>query len=305
MSSPIVFVCGATGTQGGALTHHLLQKGIKVQAITRDINSTTAKNLLSLGVSLTEGNFDDEQCLLRGMTGCTTLFLNLTPDPTNPTGELDQAKRILGVAKQVGINQVIYTSALGTTNPERLRHWNPNSFVGMIVLGKQVIENQVRDSGFEQWTILRPGNFMSNFLDPLVRMYQGLVETGTFTTAFTKETVLPMVDPNDIGKFAAAAVMEPTRLNRKEIEIVSQMMGVEAVMQDLSRATGKTLSVSFLSEEEVEVQSRQKPFLAFQVAMRDLSQFVDMEEVKKWNIELGTFAQFLEREKERVDKTYL
>lgn len=305
MSSPIVFVCGATGTQGGALTHHLLQKGIKVQAITRDINSTTAKNLLSLGVSLTEGNFDDEQCLLRGMTGCTTLFLNLTPNPTNPTGELDQAKRILGVAKKVGINQVIYTSALGTTNPERLRHWNPNSFVGMIVLGKQVIENQVRDSGFEQWTILRPGNFMSNFLDPLVRMYQGLVETGTFTTAFTKETVLPMVDPNDIGKFAAAAVMEPTRFNRKEIEIVSQMMGVEAVMQDLSRATGKTLSVSFLSEEEVEVQSRQKPFLAFQVAMRDLSQFVDMEEVKKWNIELGTFAQFLEREKERVDKTYL
>lgn len=304
MSSAIVFVCGATGTQGGALTHHLLKNGIKVQAITRDIDSIAAKRLLSLGVALTEGNFDNEECLVQSMTGCTTLFLNLTPNHTDPTGEVEQAKQILAAAKQVGINQIIYTSALGTANPERLRHWNPNSLVGMVVLSKQAIEEQVRTSGLEQWTILRPGNFMSNFLDPLVRMYQGLVETGTFTTALTKDTVLPMVDPNDIGKFAAAAVMEPARFNHKEIEIASQMMGLEEVMQDLSRATTQTLRVSFLSEEKVDRQVRQNPFLAAQVVMRDMSQFVDMDEVRAWNIELGSFAQFLEREKERVSQTY-
>lgn len=305
MSSPVVFVCGATGAQGGALTHHLLENNIKVRAITRDVNSPAATKLLSRGVSLTEGDFDDEQCLIKGMTGGTTLFLNLMPNHTNPTGELDQAKRILAVAKQVGINHVIYTSAMGTTNPERLPHWNPNSLVGVALLTKQAIEDQVRNSGFERWTILRPGNFMSNFLNPLVRMYQGLVETGVFKTAFTRETVLPMVDPNDIGKFAAAAVMDPARFNGKEMQIASQMMDVEEVMRDLSHATGKTLSASFLPEEEIERQSQQNPLLTVQVVMRDMSQFVDMKEVRKWNIDLGTFEQFLEREKERVDQTYL
>lgn len=157
------------------------------------------------------------------MVGCTTLFLNLSPNHTNPNGELGQAQQILTIAKQVGIQQVIYTSAMGTTDPTRLQHWNSNSLVGMVVLGKQAIENEVRNAGFKYWTILRTGNFMSNFLDPLVRMYQGLVETGIFTTAFTRETVLPMVDPNDIGKFAAAAVLNSAKFNQKEIRKKSRL----------------------------------------------------------------------------------
>jgi hypothetical protein len=38
--------------------------------------------------------------------------------------------------------------------------------------------------------------------------------------------------------------------------------------------------------------------------MRDLSQFVDMDKLKEWKIELGTFSEFLEREKNRVMETY-
>jgi hypothetical protein len=114
-----------------------------------------------------------------------------------------------------------------------------------------------------------------------------------------------MVDPNDIGKFAAAAVLDPVKFNGKEIEIASQMMGIEAVLNDISQATGRALQVVYLSEEEIEEQGRQNPLIYVQLVMRDLSQFVDMEKLKEWKIELGTFAQFLEREKERVEKTYL
>ncbi|KAJ5928565.1 hypothetical protein N7466_007521 [Penicillium verhagenii] len=305
MSSKSVFVCGATGTQGGALTNQLLDKGINVNAITRDINSSQAQHLISRGVSLTQGDFDDEECLKHAMANCTSFFLNLPPDFTKPTGELDQARKILSVAKQSGVRHVIYTSALGANNPEQLPHWTPSGLIGMLLLSKQAIEKEVKAAGFETWTILRPGNFMSNFLDPLVRMYQGLVETRKFTTAFLPQTILPMIDPNDIGKFAAAAIVEPSKFNHREVETVSQMMTVEDLVKDLSMATGKDIEMCFLSEEDIAAQLPTNPVLGPQKVMRDMSLLVDMEYVRSWGIKLETFAGFLEREKQRVDMTYM
>lgn len=305
MESPTVFICGATGTQGGALAHHLLQHDVKVHAITRNISSPAAQDLQSLGATLSEGNFDNEEILKKSMAGCSSLFLNLTPNHVNPTGELEQATKIISVAKQSGISQIVYSAALATDHPERLRYWDPKSPVARMLFNKQSIVNQVRNSGVEHWTILRPGNFMSNFLNPLVAMYPGLVAAGTFSTAFTPETKLPMVDPNDIGKFAAAAVFDPVRLDHKEFIVVSQLIGVEDVVRDLSLATRKEIKAVFLSEKEVDEQIPRNPMLAAQRLLIDASQFVDMDEVKGWNIELGTFAQFLAREKERVQSTYL
>ncbi|KAF3388854.1 NmrA-like family domain-containing protein 1 [Penicillium rolfsii] len=304
MSPPTVFVCGATGNQGGALIHNLAPHGIKIHAITRVIDSPAAQRLQSQGILVSKGDFDDQESLKKGMSGCTTLFLNLSPNHTNATAEVEQARQILAIAKEVGVQHVIYTTALGTNNPEALKHWDPNSLVGTALSGKRIIEEEVRHSGFKSWTILRPGNFMTNFLFPLVRMYGGFVETGTFITAYSKDTVLPMVDPNDIGKFAAAAVLDPAKFHRMEIEIASQMMGIEAVLNDISQATGRELQTVYLSDEEIQEQSRQNALIYVQLAMRDLSQFVDMDQLKKWKIELGTFSQFLERERERVEKTY-
>ncbi|KAJ6032724.1 hypothetical protein N7540_003456 [Penicillium herquei] len=300
-----VFVCGVTGTQGGAVANNLLEKDIKIKSITRNIDSPQAKCLISRGVHLSEGDFDNEECLKQAMVDCTALFLNLRPDFTKPNGELNQAQNLLSAAKHAGVKHVVYTSALGTVNPERLSHWSPSSMVGILLRGKQAIEKEVRNAGFESYTILRQGNFMTNFLNPMVQMYQGLVETHKFTTAFLPGTILPMIDPNDIGKFATASILDPQRFNGKEIETVSQMVGVVDLMQDLSRFIGKNIQPVFLSEEEINEKLPTNPLLAPQKVMRDMSLLVDMEEVQKWGIELGTFAEFLERERERVEQTYL
>ena len=304
MSSPTVFVCGATGTQGGALTHHLLAKNISIHAITRTEDSASAQRLKSQGVSLSKGDFDDEESLQHAMINCTALFLNLNPDFAKPNGELEQAKHLIKVAKDVGITQIIYSSAIGINNPEKLSHWNPASPMAKALLVKQAVENEVKNAGFDNWTILRPGNFMSNFLDPRVRMYQGLVETRKFTTAFRPETKLPMVDPKDIGRFAAAAILDPARFNQHEIEVTSELKGGDELMQDLSRATGKEFQAVFLSDSEIQEQLPKNFVLGPQMLMRDMSQFVDLDNIKRYNVELGSFAQFLEREKEHLEKTF-
>ncbi|KXG50108.1 uncharacterized protein PGRI_060750 [Penicillium griseofulvum] len=304
MSSTTVFVCGATGTQGGALIDHLLKSNIKIHAITRTPDSPAAQRLQKLGVSISEGDFDNDESVKPNMANCNSLFLNLMPKLTDLNSSLEQARHLLKLAKELGIKQVIYTSGVTANDPSKNKYWDPKNIISQMMLNKQAIENEIRNAGFESWTILRPGNFMSNFLFPMNQMYPGLVATGTFTTALTSETVLPMVDPNDIGQFAAAAILEPVRFHQQEIEIASEFMGGEELMRALSRATGKEFKAVFLSDEEIEKQRAVNPFIAGQFMMRDMSSFVDLEKVKAWGIPLGTFEQFLVREKARVDSSY-
>ncbi|CAI7603666.1 unnamed protein product [Penicillium discolor] len=296
MSSPTVFVCGATGTQGGALIDHLLKADVKIHAVTRTPNSAAAQLLKSRGVLITEGDFDDDS-VRKSMANCTSLFLNLMPALTNLNASLEQACRLLKIAKEVDIKQVIYTSGLSANDPQRRKSWDPTSIISAMMLNKQAIENEIRKAGFESWTILRPA--------PKTMMYPGFTKTGVFTTAFAPDTLLPMVDPNDIGQFAAAAVFDPVKFNHQEIEIASELLGIDATIQSLSRATGREMSVVYLSDEEINAQKATNPFIAGQLMARDLRSFVDLDKVKAWNIPLGNFEQFLQREKSEVDATYL
>ncbi|KAE8374443.1 hypothetical protein BDV26DRAFT_269917 [Aspergillus bertholletiae] len=304
MSTSTFFVCGATGTQGGAVINHLLKAGAKVHAVTRNIDAPAAKNLQSRGVHLTQGDFTDPETLKQNTKGCTAVFLCLMPDLRVLNSEVHQAENILSAAKEAGIKHVIYSSGFSVNEPQRLKHWNPNSLVAKMLLNKQTVENKVRTAGFEYWTILRPGNFMSNYLQPLVQMYPGFVQTGVWNTALLPETQLPMVDPNDIGAFGAAALFDPVRFHEKEIEIASEFMHVADVVEALSRATGRDLKAVFLTQEEAEQQAALNPFIDGQLLARDMAQYVDLEEVRAWKLPLGTFGEFLTREEERVKATW-
>ncbi|KAE8147343.1 hypothetical protein BDV25DRAFT_132165 [Aspergillus avenaceus] len=307
MSTATYFVCGATGTQGGAVVNNLLKHGAKVHAMTRNVDSPAARSLQARGVVLAKGDFasaDDEDTLRQSMQGCSGVFINLMPSFTDSTSERTQAQRILTVAHEANVQHVIYSSGFTVNEPERLSTWDPTNLVAQFILSKQAIEISVRAAQFKNWTILRPGNFMANYLDPLVRMYPGLVETGVFTTALRPDTQLPMVDHNDIGAFAAAAFLNPTRFNKQEIEIASEFLTVDQVMQALSRATGKQFSAVYMSDEEVEAQKAQNPFIEGQILSRDMAQFVDLDQVRAWGVPLGSFEEFLVREKDSVKSTY-
>ncbi|BDD57727.1 hypothetical protein MPDQ_005265 [Monascus purpureus] len=303
MSSPTVFVCGATGAQGGAVSHHLA-KGAKVHTVTRNDTSEASHKLRAAGASIIPGNFDDEQSLRQRIQGCTALFLNLVPDFQDESHELNQARRIIAIAKESGVQHIVYSSAFAMNEPHRLRHWDTNNLLGKTLMSKQAIKNEVCSAGFPFYTILCPGSFMSNFLLPLVRMYPGLVDKGQFTTALTPETEVAMVDPNDIGRFCAEAVLDSVRFHKAKIPLASELLTVEDILGALSRATGRRITAHFLSSEEIEEQSVMNPVILGEFAMRDIAQFADIEGMRAWGFPLGSFESFLEREMERVKQTY-
>ncbi|KPM36503.1 hypothetical protein AK830_g10066 [Neonectria ditissima] len=304
MSTTKAFVCGATGTQGGAIARHLRAKTIEVNALARDPTSDKAKSLESLGVKLWHGDYDNKEALAAATIGCTTIFINLMPNLQDLSTEVVWAKNILEAGKAAGAKHVIYSSGFSVGQTEKCKFLDQQSFVAMVLRSKHEIELLVQAAGYEHWTILRPGNFMANYLPPLVRMYGGLVEQGVWTTAMTAETVLPMVDTETIGRFGAAAILEPERFSGKDVAFADQLMGGDEIIAELSAATGRELKVVYLTDEEIEEQKGSNIFIGGQLAMRDMSQFVNMDEVKGWGIPLSTFKVFLEREKERVNETY-
>ncbi|KAL6234544.1 hypothetical protein BDW75DRAFT_162802 [Aspergillus navahoensis] len=306
MSSSTIFVCGATGTQGSAVISNIQKHhpATKIRGIARDPSSERSRFLQDAGMTLFQGDFDDEDSLRTAMAGCAALFLNLMPTLADITQEFAQASRILRVAKEVGVHHVVYSSGL-VKNHERRKYWDPTSFVAKIVLSKNKVEDAVRNAGFKHYTIIRPGNFMTNFLAPYVyQQYPGLAERDEFTTAFTRDTIIPMIDPNDIGKFGAAALMDPERFHGKEIAIVSELLALDEILASLSKATGRELKVNYMSQEDIDAQMKTNPLLGWQLMARDMVDEVDMDYMETFGIQMGTFEEFLGRERDRVKGTF-
>lgn len=305
MSTPTLFISSVTGTQGQAVAQQAVSLGWNVRGITRNLESPVARSLLSIGVHLVQGDWDDESVLKQQISGCNFLFLALVPNFHDPGRELIQARRIFSIAKAGGVSHAIYSSSLVVNNPQSLTHWDPQSLASTFILSKQSIENELRTTGFSAWTILRPGYFMANFLLPKVTMqHPGLTDANTWTTALRPETKLAMIDEDDIAKFILAAFQEPLRFNSKELHLASEFQTPDELLATLSAATGRDLRVSYFPEEEVEAQRKTNPFVAGQLLTRESAKFVDLDEVKAWGIPMGTFREFVQREKDSIDRTY-
>ncbi|KAI8623269.1 putative NAD dependent epimerase/dehydratase [Xylariaceae sp. FL1651] len=303
--SPTVFVVAATGTLGKALALDLIKIGWNVNTTTRNPESSAAKELVSAGVKVFTGDWDNQGILRDAMVGCDGLFLNLVPNPKDWEAETLQGKNILALAKSAGIKHAIYSSSVATDAPERLPHYEPNGLLAKVIRSKATIEEETRNAGFEAYTILRPTNVMANWLPPKVLgMYRGLVETGTFDTALESNVPLAIVDEHDLAAFAIAAFKDPAKFHQQEIVVASETQTLDEILAILSQATGRQLKANYLSDEEIQAKMKEEIMLLAQFSTRGMIKFVNMDEVKKWGVPLHTMNEYVVREKARVVQTY-
>jgi hypothetical protein len=102
------------------------------------------------------------------------------------------------------------------------------------------------------------------------------------------------VDPAAIGRFAEEFV-RPVRQQSRMIPLASVNMTISDVADALSRAANhkKTVSVSYLSPEEVAAQKDVNPFVASQRFLNEREHLVDLEKVGSYGIELGSVEGIL------------
>ncbi|KAF8144007.1 NAD dependent epimerase/dehydratase [Mycena galopus ATCC 62051] len=298
---PIFLITSATGRQGTSTARLLLAKGAQVNVLVRDLTYPAALALQSLGATLFKGGFNDISSITAAIQGVSSVFLNTPPDLTNPNGEAQTAEAFVAAARAAGTVQSFVVSTVLHANrfadSADLKADYP--FLAQYYGSKAGAEKVIRASGFA-YTILRPAWLMYNYIG------QG---TAYHFSQYVAERVLTVSSPrgwrvghlgaDDVGLFAAAALLDPTRFAGKEIELANESLTIEEVAAHLTEAVGAEVKVKYRTAEETAEARKVLPTLERQI----LAAADDVPDLAEYGFRLTTFKEFLEREKSAIRKT--
>jgi uncharacterized protein YbjT (DUF2867 family) len=221
-----ILITGATGKQGGAVAHQLLERGYSVRAMTRKPEQPAAKALAAKGAEVMAGDLDDAASLERALTGVWGIWAVQNTWEAGVEREEEQGKRLAKAAREKGVQHYVYTSVGSAQRQTGIPHFD----------NKWRIEETVRGLKFPSHVILRPVFFMENLLGPWFLNGDKLV------TAMKPETVLQMIAVEDIGKYGLLAFEQSERMNRLEVDLAGDAVTMPQAAEILSRALGKPLS---------------------------------------------------------------
>ncbi|MFP5077608.1 SDR family oxidoreductase [Rhizobium sp. YIM 134829] len=195
-----ILVTGATGRVGRHVVSELVARGAAVRVLTRD----PAKATFPQEVEVAQGDLLDVTALRQAMQGVSTLFLlnAVTGD------EFSQALITLNLAKEAGIERLVYLSVLNADHFANVPHFAVKSGA----------ERMIAASGFGA-TILRPSYFIDN--DLMIR--DVILDHGVYPMPIGAKGVA-MVDARDIAELAAIELIRrhdaPARLASETINVV-------------------------------------------------------------------------------------
>jgi len=204
----MILVTGATGTTGTATLNSLIARGASVRAFTRRPDA-----VLPGGVERAVGSFDDPASLAPAMNGIDSAFLVTLPDPAM----LAQEAAFLRAATDAGVQHIVRLSVL---DADSVPH--PH----LVAAEHAPAERALVDSGIS-WTILRANGFTQNLLAQAPAVAAQDIYVSPLGAAVS------MVDTDDIGAMAAAALTEPGHRGR-----IYEMTGPQAL-------TGKEIAAIF------------------------------------------------------------
>lgn len=110
---------------------------------------------------------------------------------------------------------------------------------------KSTIIARVRAADFPRWTILKPAFFMDNLIALLPRGREG-----GFATVIRPDTLLALIDPDDIGTAAAHAVQRPDRFHALELDLASDRLTMRQIADTLSAQWGTPVTAPTMTVEE-------------------------------------------------------
>ena len=211
----IVLVAGATGRQGGAVVRHMLPKGWRLRALTRNPKSYAARQLAEKGVELAEGDMDDPASLERAARGVYGIYSVQDFWTVGARREVQQGKNLADVAKKAGVEHFVYSSVGGAERNTGITHWET----------KWVVEKHVRSLNLPV-TILRPASFMETY--HITEVEIGLLK-GKLADPIRGDKPYQTIATDDIGAFAALAFERPKDFIGLDLEIAgSELTNIDA-----------------------------------------------------------------------------
>lgn len=252
-TSAPVLVTGATGRQGGATARALLAAGVPVRALVRD--PARAAAVAALGAELVVGDLGDRESVIRAAKGTRAVFsvqmAPIGPDGFDFAAEVTQGVNLIEGALAAGVPQFVHTSVSGAGGHTSTPGWAEDRWgsVGPSLNAKAAIQDRLRTAGFERWTLLKPAFFMVNFLPSMRFLFPRGVEGG-LVSVLNPTTHLSLIATADIGAAAAAAIADPVRFDRVELELAGDYLPMTRIAEILSDVLGVHLPAPDMTEEQ-------------------------------------------------------
>ena len=195
-----ILVTGSTGAIGSQVVKGLAAQGAAVQALTRNPDKATFPD----GVRAVAGEMTDVESMRAALQGVDTLFLlnAVVAD------EVTQALITLGLAREAGIQRIVYFSVQNSDLFTDVPHFS----------GKYTVERAIEQLNLPA-TVLRPSYFMQNDM----MMKDVLLQHGVYPMPIG-DLGVAMIDTRDIAEIATASLLRrhqaTTPLPREVIELV-------------------------------------------------------------------------------------
>jgi uncharacterized protein YbjT (DUF2867 family) len=195
-----ILVTGTTGNVGRNVVEQLAKRGAQVRALVRD----PSKANFAAGVEVVQGDLLDVDSLRAAMTGVSTLFLlnGVVAE------EYTQALIALNVAREVGIDRIVYLSVNHSDRYVNVPHF----------AGKFGVERMIEQMKLGA-TILRPAYYMDNEIT-----IKDVVTGYGICPMPIGDEGLAMIDARDVGEVAALELIRreraPTPLPSNRINLV-------------------------------------------------------------------------------------
>ena len=195
-----ILVTGATGNVGRNVVEQLAKRGAQVRALVRD----PSKAKFADGVEVVQGDLLDVDSLRAAMTGVSTLFLlnGVVAD------EYTQALIALNVAREAGIDRIVYLSVIHSDRYVNVPHF----------AGKFGVERMIEQMKLGA-TILRPAYYMDNE----ITIKDVVTGYGIYPMPIGDKG-LAMIDARDVGEVAALELIRreqaPAPLPSNRINLV-------------------------------------------------------------------------------------
>ncbi len=221
-AAKIVLVTGATGTQGGAVTRELVDRGYAVRGLTRNPGSERATALIELGVEVVKGNFDDAASLAAAMEGVHGVFAVTNFWEHGFDREVAHGKQLVDAAEKAGVKHFVFTSVASANKGTGLSHFD----------SKGEIEVYLMDAGLD-YTIVRPVEFLDN-----LRYSRDQIMSGRFIDPRDAGKSHQWIAARDIGFFVGEAFDYPDIWIGSAEDIAGVEMTLAEFVAALSEVTG-------------------------------------------------------------------
>lgn len=275
-TNQIILVAGATGHQGGAVAHSLLQQGkFKVHALTRDKNKPKAQALKDAGAELKEGDLNDSASIEEVLKGVYGVF-SVQDMFGGIEMEIQQGKAFADAAKKAGVKHFVYSSVGSAHLNTGIPHFE----------SKFKIEQHIQSIGLPS-TIMRPVFFMYN--------YQGMrsmIENGTIYMPLSPGKNLQQLSEDDYGKMVAKVFAQGEEFLGKKIDVTSTEITLNEVAATFSRVMDREIKYQQIPFEAFEKQAGEEATIMFRW-FENIGYSGNIKELEKEFFQLSSLETYL------------